>query len=115
MTLVTVTHRGTRESIKKKEENMLLPANYPDPDTDFQRIKEDNRKVVWVKKGRPKFYDFMFTGIYGSKAKAWVEFEIDETRLERPNGIGKIFFGHFQKVIVGDVKLTSNARFVYNK
>lgn len=32
---ITVTHRSTYESIKQKQKNMMLPANYPIPNNSF--------------------------------------------------------------------------------
>ena len=114
MGLVTVTHYGRIESIKEKQKAMKLPANYPIPNNRFMRFIEDNRKVVWVRKGKAKPYDFLFTGMAGKRAKARVEFEIEEERLEWPNGKIKCFWGYkFQKVIVGDVEIPNDARFYY--
>lgn len=114
MVLVTVTHYGRVDSIKEKQKNMKLPANHPIPNTKFARYIEDNRKVVWVRKGKAKPYDFLFTGMAGAKAKARVEFEIEEERLEYPNGKLKRFWGKkFQKVIVGDVEIPKDARFYF--
>lgn len=52
---IIVTHRGTKESISKKQNAMILKANYPIPNNWLIRLLEDKNKVVWVSVERPTF------------------------------------------------------------
>ncbi|WP_088293982.1 hypothetical protein [Bacillus mycoides] len=112
---ITVTHRGTYESIKQKQKNMMLPANYSIQNNSFLRLCEDIEKVVWVSKGKPSWWNKVMSGMLGKKGKASVTFEIEENRLREPNGIIKKWFGGTQLVIEGDVKIPENAVFRFNE
>ncbi|PFI53285.1 hypothetical protein COI76_15715 [Bacillus cereus] len=47
---ITVTHRGTYESIKQEQKNMMLPSNYPIPNNSFLRFLEDCEKEREIQK-----------------------------------------------------------------
>ncbi|MEW4206774.1 hypothetical protein Q0O28_28670 [Bacillus thuringiensis] len=112
---ITVTHRGTYGSIKQKQKNMMLPANYPIPNNSFWRLWEDNEQVVWFSKGKPSWWNKLMSGMVGKRGEASVMFEIEENRLRKPNGIIKKWFGYTQLVIEGDVKIPENAVFKFNE
>ncbi|WML35334.1 hypothetical protein [Clostridium sp. OS1-26] len=115
---ITVTHRGTKESISKKQNEMLLRANYPTTDNIFMRYIEDRNRVVWVSMGRPSILNMIWSGMVGKRNEACIIFKIDKSRLRRPNGIckwmyGTWLFGKAQMVIDGDVIIPEDAEFKY--
>lgn len=117
---ITVTHRGTAESIRNKQNNMKLEANYPNPDSKLLRLLEDRNKVVWVSLGKPNLWNKISSGMYFKRDEACIVFEIERDKVRKPNGIGKrIFgcwiFGKAQLVIDGDVGIPHDAIFIYKK
>lgn len=116
---ITVTHRGTLKSIKKKQDKMLLKANYPVSNNWVTRKLEDDKKVVWVSKGQPNWYNKMWSGMARKRGEASITFEIDETKVRKPSGLKRIFscacFGRAQLVIDGDVIIPDNAIFKFKE
>ncbi|MBY6846731.1 hypothetical protein HYI19_18225 [Clostridium botulinum] len=115
---IIVTHRGTKESISKKQKEMILRANYPIPNNQITRFCEDRNKVVWVSSGKPNFWNKLWSGMVGKKDEACIIFKIDKSRVRKPKGILKRmyatwFFGKAQMVIDGDVIIPKDATFIY--
>lgn len=115
---ITITHRGTNESIKEKQKSMILRANYPIPNNKFTRFLDDKNKVVWVSAGKPNFWNKLWSGMVGKKDEACIILKIDKSRIRKPKGIlkriyGTWFFGKAQMVIDGDVIIPKDAEFIY--
>ncbi|TYQ13252.1 UNVERIFIED_CONTAM: RHS repeat-associated protein [Acetivibrio alkalicellulosi] len=106
---VTITHRGTNESIALKVEQGVLKANYPRPNNVITRQLEHSKPVVWVSQGKPTFWNRMWSGMAGKRGEASVTFKVNKSVIKKPDGWFKRWFGNPQRVIEQDVNIPKDA------
>jgi hypothetical protein len=115
--LVTVTHRGTPDSIKRKQQDNKLPANDVYAASCFQkflgkrilRLIDHNKPVVWVHFGKPQDVSERKLGLtrkHGYVSAITFEVPVDDVIF--PNGFIKRLYGKYQCVIESDVVIPSN-------
>ena len=112
MKKIKVTHRSTNEKMLMIQQSLLLKSGYTSKKKWRLQLEETN-SVVWVSLGKPTFWNGINSGMLFSEAS--VTFEIDKSRVRKPNGFIKRFFGKSQCVIDGDVIIPSNAKFTFKE
>jgi|GEM_PF-2277725 len=103
--MITVTHRGTNESILAKIKQGSLKANYPRPDLPITRLLEHSKPVVWVSEGRPTFWNRIWSGMVGKSGEASMSFKVPKSIVKKPDGWLKRWFGKSQRVIEQDITI----------
>lgn len=112
MKKIKVTHRSTNEKMLLIQQSMLLKAGYTSKNRWRLQLEEMNR-VVWVSLGNSTLWNRINSGMLFSEAS--VTFEIDESRVRKPNGLIKRLLGKSQRVIDGDFDIPSNAKFIFKE
>jgi hypothetical protein len=110
--MVVITHRGTKESIQRKIQQGILPANYPKPNNWLMRTLEHSTPCVWVTIGNDNWYNYLMSGMIQYRNLASLTFRVPKHLLKSPDGIVKYPFSGFlalkaQKIIEGDVPIPS--------
>jgi RHS repeat-associated protein len=108
--LVTITHRGTPESIARKVAQGNLPSNLPRPNNALTRLLDHPRSAVWVSEGSPTWWNRLWSGMVGRRGSASISFEVPRNTVQSPSGWLKRWFGRSQRVIEQDVPIPPNAR-----
>jgi hypothetical protein len=94
------THRGRAEHIEDCMEKKCIPM--PKRVVPLcARILDHSRPCIWVSKGRPTWWTYIFSGCFQFRYKSYIVFETEE-KAKTPNRLKMMFF-HSQKVFEHDI------------